>query len=422
MRLYYATNVPIQIFPDSLSYWRTAQVYTVSRTIVDAWRTPVYPLFLLAISPGVFTIEPYLPPELLTRTVVIQSIIGITIAIGIFRVSRYMGVSKLLSILAAGLSIFNPYLILFEQVMLTETIAVLWLLITFIVVFQLIQKQSYVLYISMLFLFLIGVFLRPVFVLTPILLMGFIVAYNVRLRTIFVVCTLLLCFFIVISAYTYANFLKEGYAGISRVGEINLLGKMMFLDIPFTVDKENIWSVSLLEYKQQGGINNPWRLLDWNPTLYSIESLNQLSGFVRPAIKNEIRYFVIEGAKEIPEALISVTDEMPWLNKDGINGRLLSLWFAFYRQLFFLRYLIIVSSLWFFVRSIVKPSLLTKSGLLLSMFIIFHSLISIFLTYNDWGRHLIVYEPFVFLCLSMFITDMYKSLPHKFSRLTAMTR
>jgi hypothetical protein len=295
-------------YPDSSSYFFVEKQLQQGMLMDTTVRTPAYPLFLFV-----------------THRVFGQNDGGIvyaqTLLMGITYVLCYLLLIKLQKKQNRALVItlllgLNLNVLAFENVVLSETLAIFLVVLFVYLQFLLAEKLSLVRFILNLFVGFSLIMVRPVLVGLPLCLYGFHLSVlavlwlkarhtkhtkeNEGLLKKIVVNVLgfvLICSVIV--GYAFNNLVKYNYFGISRVGEIDLLGKLLqygYLNKLSTfTDPVNAENTLAFEKIKQGYVSagitnlNPWEVmyrLTWSYSPEAIADIPKLSEFMHNTLKN----------------------------------------------------------------------------------------------------------------------------------------
>lgn len=162
----------ITIYPDSAGYIALAErILNLDFAGYEGERSPGYPLLLAATGIS------YL------FTSVMQSVLGVISLIIAYKTAIIIGIGKKTSLLTIlGLACYIP-MIFFEFAILSESLTLLFILLTFFLYFSILQgkdKSSYIwlLIITSSFLILI----KPFYIILPILLFAFLFFSNLSIR------------------------------------------------------------------------------------------------------------------------------------------------------------------------------------------------------------------------------------------------
>lgn len=192
----------ITIYPDSAGYISLAErILNLDFAGYEGERSPGYPLLLAATDISYFF------------TVILQSTLGIISLIFAYKTAIVIGIGKKTSLFTIlGLACYIP-MIFFEFAILSESLTLLFILLTFFLYFSILQGKDksnniWLLIITSCFLILI----KPFYIILPILLFAFLFFSNLSIRKriseyVFIVIIPIGLFL----GWSYVNKLNTGY-------------------------------------------------------------------------------------------------------------------------------------------------------------------------------------------------------------------
>jgi hypothetical protein len=395
--IFYAQYPLPGIGADSRSYYETGLLIEKNFVFVDAWRTPVYPVFLLAIekATGLKDIGYQITPGDLSYAVLfIQSLIGIIHAGLFFLLLRRLIENTHISVVLALLFAIHPVVIGFERIISTESLAICWFTVFVFLAITLIKRVHP----GLLFLFLgwsiFGAFLRPAFLPLPV----FVLTYMwLKRRTTAsfgyaLICCLLyggICFL-----YIQMNGSINQYPGFTRISDINIVGKILQFNLPVnTLPSDNVFKQSVELYRLNNGAPDPWRFLEAYPMYYNPEYFNQLSRAAKDVLFSAWREYSVLVLRQVPGALIDT------------KAHTIEWYFSFLQSPFLLIIKSVYLTSWI-IRLVLLPSIgilllfyKKRRGIHLFLYALtgIYILMSVALSYDDFGRHLIVLEVLFYL-------------------------
>lgn len=288
---------------DSADYYdigRSILTFPNLSTIVNPNRTPIYPLFIASIVrittrglPEIFS------PEFMKGAQMIllaQGALGIIASLFWYNTLLLTGLSKRLALYCYIFSTANIAVIAWERRLMTEGIAISWLLIEMYLFLRLLHGYSRKLLILTVIHSITGFLLRPAFILIPPVLFLSIAALQ-KNNLIRVKYAILVALFLIIPfSYAIGNRLYHGYNGITYYSDINLLGIIMQAGIPLESGARysEIYN-SLRTYKAGGG--NPYVfdfIIFYDRMIFiNMSKMSELQHFAQTVLKhNPIRYLV----------------------------------------------------------------------------------------------------------------------------------
>ena len=97
-----------------------------------------------------------------------------------------------------------------------------------------------------------------------------------------------------ILSYTRANRTYNGYSGITRISDYNLLGKVLALNIDVTsASQYPRFLQSVIDYRNSGYETSPYRFMEWiDPEYYTKpELLDQMGSFARKMVFGNLKEY-----------------------------------------------------------------------------------------------------------------------------------
>ena len=229
------------------------------------YRPPVYPYFLHVAS------VPFAPiklhsitanTELFFRSVAnIQSLSGVIGIIIILWIIWKMGTPLLIFLPVGLLYIFHPVMTLFDRYILTESFSAFWVCVYLLLLWRVSVKLTPLRFIPFIIWGYISLFIR--IDMLPMPLAGYVMFY-IRYRTrrsLAVALFGLLSFALIVVSWISLNGSLYNYYGLTRISDINLLGKVLEYDLPVSEVKQTYWTDVIEKYRLTNNDLNPWSLL-----------------------------------------------------------------------------------------------------------------------------------------------------------------
>ncbi len=296
---------------DSADYYdvgRSILTYPSLSTIVNPHRTPIYPLFIASIvriATGGFPdiSSPAFTPGA-NMILLAQGVLGIVASLFWYKTLLLTGLSKRFAFYAYVLCAANIAVIAWERRLMTEGVAISWLLIVTYLSIRLLRTYSNILLVLLGVFSLIGFLLRPAFILIPPALFLSIVALR---KTNFVraMCAVLAVLFLIMPwAYANGNRLYHGYNGITYYSDINLLGIIMQTGIPLESGARyrDIYN-ALRTYQAKGDSLYVFDFISQYDRMIfvNMDKMSQLQGFTRSILKINTYRYLVSSLKAIPK-------------------------------------------------------------------------------------------------------------------------
>ncbi len=259
---FYTNHPTPETYPDTAQYLATAQHIMTSGRLVDPIRLPGYPLlialaFLIAgqgnlaavsIMQGILfalaVLEIYVIACLVTRRAWIGLIVGLAVA-------------------------SNTYLLTFIKPILSEGVS-LWIVTSLTLAILLLIRAWRIRYMWLAAVFLLLAFMtRPEWTYGPVLLFGFLLLVAARhgrfRRVVPHALAAVLVLYGALGLYIYENATHNGYAGISVIQRINLLGKVMQYDMQNEAPPQYAQLTQEINAYRSTGAHSPYAFAELHP-------------------------------------------------------------------------------------------------------------------------------------------------------------
>lgn len=408
--LYSGIHPQIILTPDSAIYYDLAvKMFSEPsvKLLISPFKTPLYGLTIYSVM-LLFNDKPALAgsPEFFNTSqhlIFFQQIIGITGVLILFSLAFRITKSGIFSSAIAFFHSVNLLNLPWERAMLSESLGTFWILVfTYILVLN-IQKQKLINLICFFIISALGFLLRPAFVLIPIFGMFFIAVHTKKLDNLKISALVLFFYLTVIYFFTALNFQNWHYRGIQITGDINLLGKVLQYDLPTESVKDQTYFYQIVkDYRSRSLPLHPYRLLDYyDPGIYiNFPKLENLRRFSRRIIADNIWVYLYKSAMLLPQALSQID---PAIGISGKTGGMNIISLLSFEQIFFgllqLAGLINIVVLPYYLYKLFTKSL-TLNGLIItaiSALTVEQVFLSVFLSYEEYGRLITVVSPLILL-------------------------
>lgn len=420
LRYMFAQYLPMyQVSGDTVSYFLTGKNIVETGVLSDPWRTPVYPLLL--ILPFVLSGKP-IPNELpmsvfsseLWTTRLLQSASAVGMLVMLFFIIRYLTSSNRIAGFLSLVVATSFTLMVNEFGMYTESFATFWLVSIVGMEILLLRKFSVGLFSLFIASCIIGVFLRPFYLFLPVFLLALLWRYHRTTPVLILSVYGLIAYMLCIVFYTQSNGILHQYYGLSRISDINLIGKIFEYDLPLSTNPADADIRVIVErFQKENTIKDPWYILIQNPVLYQGKYATKIHEFAVNTIKQSPVVYVYLSLKNIPVA-ISDTVVIPkniyrtTRYKNLFDG--LSALSEFLQLSYVLVIFSVPLSLWDVYK---KKTLKATSMLCLGIICWYQILMSVFGSYDEYARLLSCMIP-----ISYFVSFMvvYR-IVHRMKRL-----
>lgn len=283
------------------------------KTIINPYRTPLYPLFLS----GTVSLSGYHAPAIGSRefTYASQSVIFMQSFFGVLSVCILYFTLLLLSIdvstafLISTCMALNIFLFSWERTALTESMALTLVLGSTYILIRTILNPHKMYYIYLFFLFTLGWLLRPNLLIIPLVSLPLLLL--AKPKKIFVMLTILLfvCTIIPPVIFSMVNAKNYGYMGISQVSDIDLLGQVLAFHEPVEAGKSfSFFYTSVVDTHMRHGSTNPFDFISYyDPALYGNGTkMNELQGFVHTVVLANLMTHIQHTITQIPNVFSDI--------------------------------------------------------------------------------------------------------------------
>jgi hypothetical protein len=401
------------LYPDTVSYARTGNLMLDKKTFSDPWRTPIYPVFLSIVSRHFGVDEKFTYTENLKRMLVfvtiIQTVLGIVSSFILFFVLRRFRIPVFLAGIVSILFVCDPQLITFERSLLTETFALFWMTVFLGLSTFLLHTKKLYLFVFIFVWSILGFLLRPAYLPLPMILYCTILFFRPTRITAWFSALSIILYLFVIGSYMVSNQRMYQYGGMTRISDINLLGKILTLDLPIPNSGVSTrWQTIIAVHRKERSQKDPWRLMDRDWALYNESSLNELPVFTRTVILRSLPLYIVGTIREVAGSFFSVSEVVLSYADHGPNrAQVIFPWLDFYRALQGLRIIVLLSFPIYFLATLKVQSYSMVGKTIIILLALSHTLFSVALSYNDFGRHLIVVNPLFFAAIALIFYDVW---------------
>jgi hypothetical protein len=318
VRIIYSIAAPSICLNDTGGYYNIGMnlfQHPSLQALIMPYRTPVYPIFLNAVMYilGVGGTEFSSPSFLWGAQVVvaIQMVIG-AIAFTVFYQILARLLPKRTHLLFTICLLFDVFVIGWERTLMTEGLAISVSIGITTVLLHILLAPSGKKFILLGCLFVFGFLLRPSFIIFPIATLPLVAWYfRKNGRLVFWACVTLAATSAVPLVYARINYANYNYFGIQFVGDINVLGRILELNIPIESAKTNTYFYTTVkDSRTTTNIIQPFRFLEYyDVNIYSkIYRLIELQAFNQTVILHNLPLYLVKTMGTIPEVLLEVCD------------------------------------------------------------------------------------------------------------------
>jgi hypothetical protein len=337
---YVSINPDLYIFHDTFGYYEIGKNIILSPTVrswVNPFRPFLYPLFINALvavtgnfgapilSQGYFTGERLI--GLVQTAVTIAGIIIFYFMLRKIFTTRYV---------ALGVSIFQAISVNFitwERSVLSESLSIPFTLIVGSLMISALTAPRWRTLISITFLSVIGVLLRPATLIYPLIIFP-LIAYYHKTAPVFLRSALAFGLFILFAlGYAKTNQMNWGYFGIQNGADINMLARIMQFRLPLAPaqDIQPLYS-QVREYSITTDRPDVWEFLNtyYVDTYSTPENITQLRRFDMAIIRTYPLAYISHALADIPGSLL-FTDPYYEIAPANMVGYIFSVLFWVFR-------------------------------------------------------------------------------------------
>lgn len=389
---FYLTAPGFVATADTLSYYATARNIVATHIVADQWRTPGYPLFLALpfILTGKQLPETYYgrPMPEFVALMIVQSLAGVISVLLLYKILRDIGVKRKLAWVLGIFVACDWSLLAYERILLTETLSLLLLVATVFFMVSAMRRWHAGKGIALGALFIIGVLLRPSTIVLPFLFICFLVWYHRKRAVVAWSIMSLVLYAGVLATYSGMNARYFSYSGISRISDVNLLGKILSYRLsPERMPPGEIKTIVSAYIRRNE--TDPWAVYQEKVQLYEARYAVPMHNFVTKVLERNIGTYILRSLTEIPRA-ITGSGDTDALFAGGIPGMVN----RYIRMGYMLFFVGLPVSLYALGK---KKTLFTAGMALFSGIGLYYVATAVFLSYNDYSRLILPAAPFLFV-------------------------
>lgn len=417
--LYYFFSNGAVITPDSFSYVTRGHLMLSSLIFVDEWRTPLYPVitnipFLLSgIDSANINSQDFI--SVLEIFTIFQIAVGIFTIVLLYYLLRLAGVKLVPAFLFTLFVAGDIYIFSYERAILTETLAIFLLLITTILIINILKNPKLIYFFLVFTCFILNFLLRPFSMLLPVVL-GVIIWKYKKLSVTLLSGIICLVYVGIIAIYIQQNSVHHKFSGISRISDINMLGVIMKQKLALNqgLSKSGFY-MRAEDYMSRHTDNaNAWEFLNEYPEFYDISYSKQIALLNSATIRSNLPQYALRSLQTIPAALLDTNNYISWSRQHRPFEFFLKTIRVIYSYLQWFTFIVLfgypVSLYYFLIRPSVKNAVIFLFGTLA----MYHILLAVFLSYNDYARLIVPGRIYLFAftwyCWYAFIKVVYERI------------
>lgn len=401
--LYHKSFRVMSVNDDAISYFYTGKDVWKTGVLVNEWRTPLYGILITLpfVTSGQLDTSLKLPVffHILYSVTMVQVALGLGGLILTYLLFLRMNIPRLIAWFMSMVFAANFYILIWERLILTEFPTYILLLLLALLLSRVLYEGKPVYMFLMTLVSISLVFIRPSSVMFPLIAWG-IALYVTRKRT--TLNGILLCLVIYICSigiYIQANGAITGYYGLSRIGTVNLFGKILEYRLPIEAAKgrEPLYSEIQLFYNQNP-YQDAWNLFKAVPQLYETRSHAQFADITSTIIQANSREYISKSISNIPLAIIAQdSSAVSFHIKHQENEYLVDPWRSIYRKIHLPVWITFISLPFIIVSFLIRPRKRPALVAFGALSVVYAVLTSTFLTFDpyDYGRHMVAVQPFL---------------------------
>ncbi len=412
VRIGYANLNPVSSVEDTVGYLHIGQnilSHPSVKTIINPYRTPVYPVFIASIA----SITGHASEETGTKEFgntmqiigIIQSVLAIISLAVLFLTLCNSNFSFAFSFVFCLLQMINPLLFVWERVILTESIAISLEILTVCVGIALLKRPTTGSFILITILCILEFLLRPAFVLAPLGIFFIVLWHHKKARV--TVVSIACCAICMLTPLVYSKIVEQNYGffEIQTTAPLGLFGKILYERIPVEAAKTMAPLYSeVKEFRMSSNHQEPFTFFQYfNITNYNDPSyMNEIKMFNTIVIGSQLPYFILQSFKRLPVMLTDTQDIAVLFRSQSALGTIFRLLFIPMEIVQNLSYGILVFFPFALIRFLIKKTSLLESIILFcGTFAVLQLLVIFPVQQTDArGRYLSVYfVPLTFFCL-----------------------
>ncbi len=335
-----AADPELHLNADSYSYYGLADNIRHSgnpAALVSDYRTPGYPLLLAAaMRPDSALGTALSQPDYGLRSVrllFIQTVMGIATAGLTFYLLSLFPVPAWIRVTCALIVATNTSILFWEHHMMAEALAS-FLVAATVSGWAAAARGKRIWGVAVAFAAGTAlVFTKPMFVGFPVLLLlslGY-AGFSSAVRKAGIVCGVVIV--LLVAGYVGVNRVLNGYGGFTHTADVNMLGRILELELPATDSGDpEPFAGKVREYQREVGDTQPYRFMEWmgGPLVWEDKrTLNELAAYTNAFVRaHPVAYFSLT-LKDVPMVLTNSGVLPLWFSYDAVGGPGILTWLAY---------------------------------------------------------------------------------------------
>lgn len=406
VRYFYYFHAPgVFVSNDTYSYYLTGERMIAEKLFVGDFRPPIYPLFLHLVSYAKnHAIVPMLTKpffDAMSYVVLIQFLLDIFAIAVFYRTLLLINFKAKAAFLFSLIYSFNIIVFSWDRQLLAESFTAVWLTLFFYFLVRMVREPDIKSSIVFWIFSLIGVLLKPVYLLLPLPLVIIIFLFKTKRHFLVGNIVLFILYISFIAFYTNLNFTRFQYKGLSRAGDINLFGKVLDFHLPLNQARnDKFYYQSVTEFWKNNQDMNPYRFLE-QYDLIREERRQQALGvgpFGRQVIFANLSVFLYKSTLQIPVALMETSEKTVLLpynsSPSAFFYQILFHIYKYMQIVFILVFPLLLADIYAFSKKKVSINTIFLS---LGVISFYQIVFSVFLSYGEFGRLISPAQPLIYL-------------------------
>ncbi len=401
IRILYMSTTQYPIFTDDSGnyYYYANHLFTDNflAYFFNNYRTPGYPIFLALImflsghfNAALYSRSFYQGLNIVVYTQTILGVLEIPLLYITLRQLKIRNVWAYCCCLFIGMDIM---LFWQERTILTESITTFWLMLLVFVYIITLKNPSWKKFLAVLVLFIIGFFVRPSYVLLPILLLPIIALYHKKRWVTWFTVIILIVYFLIPGLYIYKNVTIHNYAGVTQIADINVMGRILRFNIPVESGRDvPFFYTTVNDYRARGGNTQMpyWYLSFYDPSMfYNSGRMNDLQKFTRQVMIGTFPQYFGSVLTDLPHALTDTPadDLLPIgsIKSPPLRAVFTSL-FTVYKYMQYVTFAIFVFLPITFASFFSRKNFRVAALMFLGLLSIYQIGVTLVYGYGEWGR------------------------------------
>lgn len=403
-RLLYQQHFKVMsVNDDSMSYFYTGRDVWKTGILVNEWRPPLYGILItipFVLSGNLdISIKSYTFFQILFNVTVLQVALGITGSVLLYFLFLRMNLPRyaawLLSIVFAG----NFFLLIWERLVLTMFSQYYLTILLALLLDRVIYKKNPMYIFLLTFVSICIAFIHPFLLGIPLIAIAVALRIPKRKTALAGIILSLFIYLASLGIYARANGTVTGYYGLSRIGTINLFGKILEYRLPIEAaeGKEPFYSSIRLFY-YGNPYQDAWNYFKSEPSMYETKNHAQFADITRTIIYANSLEYIRRSVANMPSVVAAQNSgaiDFHVIHQE--NEQFVKPWQNIYRSIQLLVWISIIGIPFIIALFLFRPE--KKHAVLAfgALSILYSLFVTVFFTYDiyDYGRYMVTVQPFL---------------------------